>query len=158
MENEKIIINPQSSCAVTGHRVISKDLDLANLELQFENLIKNGVDTFLVGMAVGFDTLCFQVLEKFRLNHNIRIIACVPCVNQDLKFTSGQKIEYKRILKSADEIIYVSQKYDNKCMMKRNMFMVDNSNFLVAYKRKNFGGTSNTVNYALKLNKNIIYV
>ena len=31
-------------------------------------LIKKGYNRFLVGMAIGFDTLCFNILEKLREN------------------------------------------------------------------------------------------
>ena len=54
------------------------------------------------------------------------------------------------MLSVADEVIYVSREYTPYCMIKRNMYMVDNSSVLVAYKRRESGGSANTVNYALK--------
>ena len=48
----------------------------------------------------------------------------------------------------ADEIIYVQEFYDSKCMMKRNRMMVDMSSLCVAYFDGKSGGTFNTVKYA----------
>ena len=128
------------------------------LENEFLSQIKNGINTFLVGMAVGFDAICFQILEKIRLNENIKIIACIPCEEQSKKFSYQQKLEYNRQVNSADDKIILSKEYTPYCMMKRNMFMVDNSSVLVCYLRENKGGTFNTVNYAKTQGLQIIKV
>ena len=54
------------------------------------------------------------------------------------------------MLSLADEKIILQEKYDKYCMINRNKFMVDNCSALVAYLRKNTGGTAYTVNYAHK--------
>ena len=41
-------------------------------------------------------------------------------------------------------------------MIKRNKFMVDNSNYLVYYLKENKGGTKQTVEYAKKQNLQLI--
>ena len=81
----------EKTCAVTGHRKITDDLDVTELREVFIDLIKKGKDTFLIGMAVGFDTLCFKILEKLKEDYQIKLIACVPCVKQDINFTPLQK-------------------------------------------------------------------
>ena len=154
----EIFINRARACAVTGHRVMEKTFKITPLKNIFYNLIEKGFDTFLIGMALGFDTLCFKVLEKIREEKNIKIIACVPCKSQSDKFTFKQKAEYDRMLSVADAVFYVSVEYDENCMQRRNMFMVDNSSALISYKRRDFGGTANTVNYALKKQVPIIEV
>ena len=148
-----MIIKKENCCAVTGHRVLGGDFDEIKLKKVFEKLIGNGFDTFLIGMAVGFDTACFNVLEDLRKKHgNIRLIACIPCVTQSYKFTVRQKEEYERMLDSADFKVIISKEYTPTCMFKRNMYMVDNSVTVVAYLKKDVssGGTVNTVKYAQK--------
>ena len=49
-------------------------------------------------MALGFDTVCFQILEEIRKEKDIKIIACVPCSTQAEKFSLEQKKEYDRML------------------------------------------------------------
>ena len=146
------------TCAITGHRKVNEDLDVIELREVFISLIKKGIDTFLIGMAVGFDTLCFKVLEKLKEDFQIKLVACVPCINQDRNFTPLQKKVYRDMLKKADVTFYVSTDYTPYCMQKRNMFMVDNSRVLLAYLREDRGGTYNTVKYAEKNQKQIIRI
>ena len=154
----EIIINKEKACALTGHREIYKDFDKNLVKNTFIELINEGYDTFLIGMAVGFDTEGFKILEGLRKSYPIKLIACIPCEKQDLKFSFWQKLEYKRICASADERILVSKTYTRYCMQLRNEFMVDNSSCLVAYIRKDSGGTANTVRYAQRQGVKIIRV
>ncbi len=143
--------------AVTGHRTL-ENVNEGRLEEIFKVLIKKGYNRFLVGMAVGFDTLCFNILEKLREKHDIKLIACIPCLDQAKYFTESQKAEYERMVKSADEKRIFSEKFTSYCMHRRNCYMVDKSSVLVAYLRKSFGGTFNTVKYAEKQKKLIVYI
>ena len=59
------MINPAKTCAVTGHRIIF-DLDRDKLKQTFINIIQDGYDTFLDGFAVGFDTVCFDILTEIK--------------------------------------------------------------------------------------------
>lgn len=151
------MINSARACSVTGHRIMEKDIENIPLKETFIKLIKDGgYDTFLIGMALGFDTLCFQVLEKIREEENIKLIACVPCKSQAERFTSVQKKEYQRMINSADESVLISEEYTSDCMRKRNEYLVDNSSVIISYLRRNFGGTLQTVNYARKKGIKII--
>ena len=152
----EILINPAKTVSFSGHRILNKDVSEIKLKEQIEGLINQNYDTFLVGMALGFDTLCFHELEKLKEKKNIKIVACVPCPEQADRFSEWQRKEYFRMLDMADKIVVISQKYSSTCMQKRNEFMVDNSSILVCYKRRESGGTANTVNYAKKTNKMII--
>lgn len=153
-----MIIDKIRTCAFTGHRVLGLDYNKAKLEKVIKNLIDGGFNTFLVGMAVGFDTECFKILEKLRKIENIKIIACIPCEHQDYKFNLKQKEEYQKMLISADGKIYVSKEYTKTCMFKRNMFMVDSASVLVAYLNSDKGGTFQTVNYAKRKDVQIIFI
>ena len=153
-----MIIDKIRTCAFTGHRKLSDDFNKKELERVVKDLIGNGFNTFLVGMAVGFDTVCFKLLEEYRKKTDIRIIACIPCEEQDKKFSSEQKTEYRKMLENADEKIYVSKEYTKNCMFKRNMFMVDNSSVLIAYLNTDKGGTFQTVNYAKRNGVKVIVI
>lgn len=151
------MINSARACSVTGHRKMEKDIENIPLKETFIKLIKDGgYDTFLIGMALGFDTLCFQVLEKIREEENIKLIACVPCKSQAERFSYVQKKEYQRMINSADEVVLISEEYTNECMRKRNEYLVDNSSVIISYLRRDFGGTKQTVNYARKKGIKII--
>ncbi len=146
------------SVCITGHRTLEDNNLRENTERYLNALVDKGFHTFHVGMAVGFDTLCFQILEKIREKKEIKIIACIPCPSQPERFNYYQKKEYFRMLEVADEKVVLSDKYTPYCMQKRNQYMVDNSGVVLAYLRRNSGGTANTVNYAKKNDIPIIIV
>ena len=151
------IIREKTIC-VSGHRYIGSDLREGRVESFLRKFIEKGFNTFLIGMALGFDTLCFQILERLKEKNDIKIIACIPCPEQPSKFNKKQKEEYLRLLSVADEKVILSEEYTPYCMQKRNQFMVDNSFAVLCYLNRNSGGTFNTVSYAKKQNVFVINV
>ena len=77
------MIDKRFAVAVTGHRTVGIDLEKDQLKREFYNLIEKGYNTFLIGMAVGFDTICFNVLLDIKKMKDVKIVACVPCRGQD---------------------------------------------------------------------------
>ena len=154
----EILINKNITCAVTGHRNIQDKIDTEKLKNIFIDLIEKDYKYFLIGMAVGFDMLCFEILYNLKKEHDIKLIACVPCENQSKNYSIQEKEKYDNFLSVADEVILISKNYTKYCMFMRNKFMVDNASALVAYLREDRGGTKNTVEYAKKSNINIIYI
>ena len=153
-----LIINPNKTASFSGHRVLGKDFDLDRVKSSVLGLIKDGYDTFLVGMAIGFDTECFKVLLDLKKEFSIKIIACIPCLNQAERFNCKQKEEYEYLLNLADDKIVISREYTNDCMKRRNKFLVEYSSVLISYLRHDKSGTSSTVNYALKRNVKVIMI
>jgi uncharacterized phage-like protein YoqJ len=156
-QNKIVCGEKEKRVAITGHRTLESDF---NEQILYDLLLKvcDQYDTFLIGMAVGFDSVCFRTLEKIRKEKNIKLVACVPCSDQSVRFSFSQKKEYERMIKSADQVIVLQDKYDFVCMHKRNKFMVDNASLLIAYKRKNTGGTVFTINYANEKNVPVIRI
>ena len=153
-----VSIIKEKTCSFTGHRILSGNFNKIEVENVVKKLIEKGYDTFLVGMALGFDTECFKVLLEIRKSADIRLIACVPCNSQSKFFKKNQREQYEFLLEQADEIINVSDNYYDGCMMVRNYFMVDNCSVLVAYLNYNRGGTYQTVKYAAGKGIEIIYI
>ena len=146
------------TACVTGHRKLRENFNEENLEEVFYKTVKNGYRKFLIGMAIGFDSKCFKVLLKIKKEYDIKIIACIPCLNQEKNFSNKEKEEYYELLDKADEKVYLSLEYKKNCMNLRNFYMVDNSSLVIAYLKKNKGGTFNTVSYAKRKEKEIIYI
>lgn len=152
------LINPARTCAFTGHRTLYDDFNGETVKKEIEKLLNDGFNTFLVGMAIGFDTECFKILLNLKKENDIKIVACIPCENQAAKFNAAQKKEYFSLIALADEIVIVSKEYTPICMKKRNEFMVNNSSVLIAYLKRDYGGTRQTVKVAEKQGKKIIFV
>lgn len=152
----------EKTCCFTGHRTIKKE-ELGTLKEKLEKeiikLIENDVKFFICGGALGFDTYAaLSILELKNIYKNIELIIAAPCREQNKNWSEKDKIVYQNILESADKIIYVSNEYTNNCMLKRNRYMVDNSQYCISYLRKNRTGTSYTINYAEKQNLKIISI
>lgn len=136
-------------CAFTGHRNVRDDLDVANLTALIKSLIEKGVTTFYNGMARGFDLISAQCVLNLKRDYPfIKLIACVPCPNQEKYFYEEDKKTYYKVLENCDEVKLLSEKYHKACMLLRNRYMVDNSSYLIVYDRGDDGGTEYTLKYA----------
>lgn len=145
----------ERACCFTGHRrIFPKDRELLPLFLDeaIKEAIRQGIDTFLVGGALGFDTMAaLAVLEKKRRLPHLKLVMAIPCHGQD-KYWSAEAIAlYDCIRRHADEVRVLSPFYHDGVMHQRNRYMVDRSELCVAYLREGEGGgTQYTVNYAQK--------
>jgi len=121
------------SCCFTGHRNIPANEHFQiqkRLEDEILNLIRQGVECFYAGGALGFDTMAaLTVLKAKESFPYIRLILVLPCKNQAAKWLEGEKKTYNQILDAADEVVYTSETYQRGCMHVRNRYLVDNSGF-----------------------------
>ena len=162
-----IKINKDTTICITGHRPKSlpwgynENIKTCrqfkhDLKEIFLNYIKNGKTTFLSGMAEGFDMISTEILLSLRKKYkNIEIIAVIPCINQEIKWSKKQQRRYHRLLKKCNNQIILSQKYTPTCMNDRNKFLVDHSSFVIACFNGKPSGTQNTLKYAQSKNLKI---
>ena len=149
------------TCAFTGHRSLGADFSKSALKKQVKELIKRGVDTFLCGMAVGFDLLAAETVLALKKKYpSIKLIACIPCYEQERFFSEEDKKRYAVLVKNADEKTVLAQRYFNGCMQKRDMYMADRADIMLAYCKKETGGAAFTVRYFLRKypNKEIVFL
>lgn len=155
--------------AITGHRPnkLDNDYDLKSpLILKIKEQIQDKLRditwgfekplTLITGMALGIDTLFALIAIEYKLP----FIAAVPCKAQWAKWIKKSRELYHRIL--SDDLCAIhmvtDDYYTNDCMQKRNEWMVDNSDVLIAVWDKSAGGTANCVKYAKKKDKIIYYI
>lgn len=149
------------TCCFTGHRNLPKNqIPIIKIKVteEIKKLIMQGTTHFMAGGAIGFDTIAAQKILDLRNDYNeIKLILAIPCEDQSSKWSDEDKYIYENIKKDADKVIYTSKKYEKDCMLKRNRYMVSNSDCLIAaWDGRKVGGTYYTLNYAKKLNKQII--
>lgn len=153
-EQEKI-------CAFTGHRLLEEDFSSEKLLSYIEQTVDEGYFTFLNGMAMGFDLLAAEFVLTLKVeNPRIRLIACVPCEEQDKYYTQEDKTRYRTVLDCADETLLFSKHYRKGCMLERDRYMAEQAERLITYCKKQKGGTAYTVRHFQKTNPNglILYV
>lgn len=152
--------NLQAVC-FTGHRDLT-DLETMRIKKslrgELEILIRQiGIRQFYTGGARGFDTLAaLAVLEKRKIYPEIRLSVVIPHIGQEKYWREKEQTIYRRILRAADETIYLSEQYCKGCMQKRNRFLVDHADYCIAYLKKETGGTAFTVQYARARNKPVM--
>lgn len=143
-------ISPKT-CAFTGHRDLDDDFSVKKLRKEIKNAAEKGVEIFYSGMAMGFDLIAAEEVLKIKKSYpDVKIVACIPFYQQEKSFPEQDKKRYAKILKKADEIVYVSEHYFNGCMQKRDRYMADRADMLITYCKKQTGGTAYTVNYFQK--------
>lgn len=150
----------KSTCCFTGHRVLDGDFSLDNLYSAIIDLINRGVDTFICGGAIGFDTYSAEAVLKAKENgFDVNLHIYVPCSNQSERWSNWQKQKYNEILSKSDYVDMVERSYFDGCMRIRNYKMVDASSYCICYYHDNEArpsGTGQTVRYAKKRGLEIV--
>ncbi len=167
------MIETIKTCAFTGHRPKSFSFGYnENTEefLQLKNRIRNsiiqlcngGCRTFYCGMAEGADLWCGEIVLELQNHYEppLEICAVVPYLSQPNKMTEKNQERYRRIMNNAKERFLVSREFSEACFLKRNRFLVDNADAIIAvYKDgEDRTGTGQTIRYAKKKRKKILYV
>jgi uncharacterized phage-like protein YoqJ len=126
---------------------------------------------FIFGGALGIDQMAFDVCCDVRDVYSgyYEFHIAVPFENQERKWFNPTDIErYKYQLNEANKVIIVDklEKYQLKGiaegeyhpakLQKRNEYMVDNSDIVIAVWDGSKGGTANCVKYAEKLGRKIV--
>lgn len=138
----------QKICTFAGHADIF--IDTKGLKEKVTNiathLIENeNVDTFYNGGKGAFDLLCVSVVEELKKKYTGIMSHLI------LSYIPGEKKESdKEFYSNFDNIIYpglerIPPRY---AILKRNEWMIDNSDFLIAYVGHNWGGAYKTLKYA----------
>lgn len=129
--------------------------------------------TFIFGGALGIDQMAFEVCEDIRDTYegDYNFILAMPFEKQDanwFKQEDKDRLKYQR--EQADKVVLVDTlnnykikdliegEYHPAKMQKRNEYMLDNSDLVIAVWDGSNGGTANCVRYAKKLGKKIIQI
>lgn len=151
-----------SVCSFSGHRQIyrihSEALPQRLSEL-IDTLIEAGVVRFCSGGATGFDLLAAElVLKKRNEGKKVSLSMILPCRDQSLFWPAELRAQYNHILSGANEVEYITDKYNQFCMHQRNRRLVDEADILLCYLMREAGGTAYTRNYAAEKKKKVINI
>lgn len=148
-------------CMFTGHRpkgfpfgYNERDSRCKKLKKALKKLILNKIQeentvAFLSGMALGTDMFASEiVLELKRKFRNITLTAVLPCRTQSARWDKEATARYELILAKCDKVIILQDEYTPSCMNKRNLYMVEHSDCVIAVWSGTEGGTANTIRFA----------
>ena len=164
------MIAKEQTCCFTGHRPVklpwgSRETDPRCIALKdqiaatLDGIYETGYRRFICGMAIGCDLYFAEAVLALKQQHpDILLEAAIPCDDQAEKWNRSQREHYAELLEQCDLITHVSHVYSPGCMMKRNQYMVDNAELLIACYDGKTGGTFNTLRYALEKDVKILHL
>lgn len=153
------------SCAVTGHRPtrFKFKYDENNtgckrlkkrLRDQFVMLYQQGVRHFWVGGALGVDMWAGEILLRLKEEveyQELELHIALPGEEHDVQWDARSKERMNFLLRHSAETVIVGNGLTAQDYRKRNKYMVDHADILVAVYDNNRSirsGTGMTVNYA----------
>lgn len=159
------------SCAFTGHRPQNlpfgyRETDercfalKETLRTQIIRFIEEeGVTHFISGMALGVDMYAAEIVLGLKETYpNLTLEAAIPCQTQPNRWSPAMRKRYEAILARCDKETLLQATYTPGCMERRNRYMVDHADFLIAVWDGTSSGTGSTVRYARHQEKPILVI
>lgn len=163
------------SCAITGHRPTrfrfkyqEDDADCRRLKEclreQFILLYEQGISHFWVGGAEGVDMWSGEVLlqmKETQYYHDVELHLALPGPKHDSKWGKPNRERMTALIEHSSETVMVGTGLTAGDYRKRNQYIVDHANILLAVYDNNRSirsGTGMTVNYARKKGLPIILI
>ena len=84
--------------------------------------------------------------------------AAVPFAGQAEHWGAAQRQRYESLLARCDAVTVLQEYYSPGCMMKRNRYMVDHADLIIACYDGKSGGTLNTLRYAMERGIQIVHL
>ena len=154
-------------CCCTGHRPNGFPFDyfkdeeqrnayLTALQSKIVFAVEQGATQFISGMSLGVDLDFAEIILKLKAKFPITLECAMPYPDYFVRWSFEDEKRNYEILKSADKVTLVSDRYFNGCLFKRNRYMVDKSDLVIAvFNGEKKGGTFYTLSYAEKQGKHI---
>ena len=114
---------------------------------KIEELILQGADEFLLGGYGSFDLMSAYTVRSFKAKYpHIKSVLVVPYIDRSFDKELYDYSEYPP-LESVPKRLAI---------LKRNEYMVNRSDIVIAYISHNWGGAAKTFDYAVRKGKRII--
>lgn len=148
----------EKTCCVTGHRSIPSnqaDAVRQGLEQAVCQAVADGYTAFISGFADGVDLMFAGIVSQaMQENPEIKLIAAIPYRK---RLDTLQKRERtKTLIEQCAEIYVAAEKYLPSVYVKRNRYMVERSDRVIAvYDGRDCGGTAGTIRLAHQMKKEL---
>lgn len=120
---------------------------------------ENGVTHFITGMAIGVDMYAAEIVLGLKSSYDgIILESAIPCETQAAKWTEEQRDRYFDIASQCDKETLIQRPYTPDCMNKRNRYMVDQADHIIAVWDGRPSGTEKTARYAQRQGKPVTVI
>ncbi len=148
---------------IAGYHSSPREVEVALRRALAEEIVRlsaEGADTFVSGMAPGFDLWAADEVLRLRgegrIGSDVRLVLAVPYPKFERSFAKEWHPLYHFVEESADEIVYLSQGYHHGCYHRRNDYLAEQADVVVAYYEGSKGGTHYTLRKAAQWGKTIV--
>ncbi len=130
------------------------------LKAEIERQItENGVSHFISGMGLGVDTFAAEiVIDLKRVYPHITLEAAIPCEEQAVMWKEKERMRYFTLVEQCDKETLVSRRATLDCIYKRNQYMVDASDVVIAVWDGVSSGIDKILMYAKEKSKTIVTI
>ena len=106
------------------------------------------------------EEMCFYRSQTTKKSNyeGITLESAIPCESQAEKWTEEQRDRYFDIASKCDKETLIQHHYTPDCMHKRNRYMVDQADFIIAVWDGRPSGTGKTVQYAQRQGKPVTII
>ena len=119
--------NKAVSVCFSGHRSVpfAKRRELKQcLKSEIAKAYADGYRCFYCGMAMGFDLLAAEAALSLQSKlKDLLVIAVVPFRCQSDRWSKEEQAKYDAILRIVDDVVVLSERYFNGCLLRRNDYM-----------------------------------
>ena len=154
-------------CAFTGYRPAKMPFGYdendprciefkAHLRDTIETLIGEGYAHFISGGAQGMDMFAAEAVLELKEKYSWIILEMVsPFDSQADRWDDEYRMRHDRLFAVADIVTATGHEYTKACMFRRNRYLVDNADLLLAAYDGQPGGTAMTCEYAREVGVSI---
>jgi uncharacterized phage-like protein YoqJ len=122
----------------------------ARLRDTIETLIGEGYAHFISGGALGMDMFAAEAVLELKEKYPWIVLEMVsPFDAQAARWNDEYRMRHDRLFASADIVTATGHEYTKACMFRRNRYLVENADLLLAAYDGQPGGTAMTVQYAI---------
>ena len=148
----------EKTCCVTGHRDIPAEQVghiKKSLEQEVDRAISDGFTCFISGFADGVDRLFAGIVaERIAKNPTLKLIAAIPYKKRLDTLRKAERA--KTLIDLCAEIYVAAEEYHPSVYVKRNRYMVERSDRVIAvYDGREKGGTVGTIRLAHRMKKEL---
>lgn len=140
------------TCCGFGHRDVFQNIDKELCEA-VQSAVSIGCDVFYTGAMGDFDR-CFSSAVR-KQKKNAKLVCVKPYMSNELNTNKQYYNNMYDDIIIPDELAFEHYK---SAITKRNRWMIDNSDIVIVYVIKNYGGAYDAMRYAERQNKTIIRV
>ena len=131
-----------------GHRdALLEEKDIEKLDRILETLAEEGVNEFLLGEYGNFDRAAAAAVKKLKVAYpHIRSVLVIPYLDGNYDTAPYDTTVYPPLERAPKRF----------AITYRNRWMVERSDVIISYVRRDWGGAASTLSYAKSKKKRII--